>query len=79
MLGSVAVHHNPAGYKQKGATVNPMILVAPEGAKNVPKCTSCFSPAALVWIDQWGTVPLCRECGDNREKAWKKRQEEGKK
>lgn len=52
--------------------MNPTIITAPEGGKNVPKCTSCFNPASCVWMDEWGTVPLCNDCATRREAAYRK-------
>jgi hypothetical protein len=51
--------------------MNPMIMRAPEGAKRVPPCSSCLHPAQAVWIDQWGTVPLCDACCDFREQSYR--------
>ena len=59
--------------------MNPMIVEPPATVKNRPPCSSCLHPAEIVWIDQWGTVPLCRTCGDNRQKAWENHQQKEKK
>jgi len=54
--------------------MNPMIIEPPATVKNRPPCSACLHPAHIVWIDQWGTVPLCRACGDIRRQAWEKKQ-----
>ena len=67
--------------------MKPIIIEPPETAlcgfdshrKNRPPCSSCLVPAEIVWMDQWGTVPLCKACGENRQKAWEKHQKEGAK
>ena len=59
--------------------MNPMIVEPPATVTNRPPCSSCLHPAEIVWIDQWGTVPLCRACGDNRQKAWENHQQKEKK
>ena len=54
--------------------MNPMIIEPPATVKNRPPCSACLHPAHIVWVDQWGTVPLCHSCGDIRRQAWEKKQ-----
>jgi endogenous inhibitor of DNA gyrase (YacG/DUF329 family) len=53
--------------------MNPMIIENTRAVNTTVKCSACFEPAQLVWIDEWGTRPFCRECSDRREAAWNKR------
>ena len=57
--------------------MNPMIVENTRAKNSTVKCTSCFAMAQLVWIDEWGTFPLCSPCGDAREQryvAWLNRE-----
>jgi hypothetical protein len=50
--------------------MNPMIVENTRAKNSTVKCTSCFELAQRVWIDQWGTVPLCASCCDAREERY---------
>jgi late competence protein required for DNA uptake (superfamily II DNA/RNA helicase) len=55
--------------------MKPIVLERDGHSQTQIKCNRCFNEARAVWVDQYGAKPLCRECLDQSEQAYLRREQ----